>query len=179
MTPHRFGAPPVSVLGRGLAVLLLVALPASLCRAQGGHQNPFAGLDSVNVTLEIRGPLDLSGSEAPRMFTGDLKRRNHFQQGLIDAVAQKIETCGIMWDQSSPDAIAVEVFGRQEPRREAPPLWVYMVEVGVFNRTLTGERAASEPVDLRPVIGVVDDAGLERALTDAAIAIVSDDLTCR
>ena len=47
-------------------------------------------------------------------------------------------------------------------------------------RGLDSTSAGAGPTYLRPVIGVADDAGLEAALTDAAIAILSDELrNCR
>lgn len=179
MTPRRFGGPRFAVLGRGLSALLLVALPASLCGAADARQDPFAGLDATNVTVEIGGPLDLRGSEEPQLLAGEgeLRRRNLFVQALTDAVARKIETCGLMRDESVADVISIDVFGRPERRREGPPLYVYMVEVRVHN---TKGQGGAGPIYLRPVIGVVDDAGLEAALTDAAIAILADELRdCR
>jgi hypothetical protein len=177
MTPRRFGIPG---LGRGLFILLLVALPASLQGAEAARPDPFAGLDAINVTLEIGGPLDLRGSEEPELFAGELRRRNLFSLKLTDTVAQRIETCGLMAYPEAPDVVSIDVFGRRERRREGPPLWVYMVEVKVLNTTLAKGQAAPEPIYLRPVIGVADDAGLEAALIDAAMAILADDLrNCR
>jgi hypothetical protein len=55
-----------------------------------------------------------------------------------------------------------------------------MVEVKVLNSTLAKGAKGPGPTYLRPVIGVADDAGLEAALTAAAIAILSDELrNCR
>jgi hypothetical protein len=181
MTPRRSTIPGLAVLGCGLFLLLLVALPASLRGAAAARTDPFAGLDAINVTLEIGGPLDLRGSEEPELFAGELRRRNLFSLKLTDTVAQKIETCGLMAYPEAPDAISIDVFGRRERRGEGAPLWVYMVEVKVLNTTLSKDRGVDpEPTYLRPVIGVADDAGLEAALIDAAMAILSDELrNCR
>ncbi len=181
MTPRRLRIPGLAVLGRGLFVLLLVALPASLWGAEAARTDPFAGLDAINVTLEIGGPLDLRGSEEPELFAGELRRRNLFSLNMTDTVAQKIETCGLMAYPEAPDVISIDVFGRRERRGEGPPLWVYMVEVKVLNTTLSKDRGVDPgPTYLRPVIGVADDAGLEAALTDAAMAILADELrNCR
>ena len=179
MTRRRFGIPGFAIPGHGLFALLLVVLPASLCAAAAARPDPFAGLDAINVTVEIGGPLDLRGSEEPELFAGEgeLRRRNLFVQGLTDAVAQKIETCGLMAYPEAPDVISIDVFGRREQRREGPPLYVYMVEVKVLN---TKGLAGAGPTYLRPVIGVIEDAGLEAAVTDAAIAILADELrNCR
>jgi hypothetical protein len=180
MTPRRFLDPGPAILGRGLFVLLLAVLPASFCGAADTRQDPFAGLDGINVTVEIGGPLDLRGSEQPQLFADELRRHNYFKLKMTEAVAQKIETCGLMWDESAPDVISIDVFGRREQRREGGPLWVYMVEVKVLNSTLAKGAKGPGPTYLRPVIGVADDAGLEAALTAAAIAILSDELrNCR
>jgi hypothetical protein len=177
MTPRRSGIPG---LGRGLSLLLLAALPAPLWGAEAARTDPFAGLDAINVTLEIGGPLDLRGSEEPELFAGELRRGNLFRVSLTDAVAQKIETCGLMAYPEAPDVISIDVFGRREPRREGPPLWVYMVEVKIHNTTLAKGQGGAGPIYLRPVIGVAEDARLEAALTEAAIAILSDELrNCR
>jgi len=94
-----------------------------------------------------------------------------------DESAIRVETCGLMRDESVADVISIDLFGRPERRGEGPPLYVYMVEVKVHN---TKGPAGPGPTYLRPVIGVVDDAGLEAALTAAAIAILSDELrNCR
>ena len=186
MTPRGFGIPRLIIstavggLGRGLFALLLVALPASLSRAQPAPSgDPFAGLDAISLTIEIGGPLDLQGSEAPQLFAGDLRRRKHFELAMSDAIGTKIDSCGIFKDPGVLDILAIHLFGRPEQPREAQPHYVYMVEVNVLNTTLAEGKAAAEPIFLRPVVGLVEDAGLETALIDAAIAIIADHLTCR
>lgn len=178
MTRRRSAIPG---LGRGLIALLAAALPVSLCRAEpAGSRDPFAGLDAINLSLEIGAPLDQRGSTSPQLFDGDLIRLNRFRTHLTESVGAKLESCGILWDQGAADVVSIDVFGRLEERREGPPVFVYMVEAEVLNTTLSNDRRViPDPIPLRRVIGVADDAGLEAALTDAAVAIVSDDLTCR
>ena len=174
---HRPSAIPG--FGRGLLVLLvlLVALPASLCRAEPARStDPFADLDAINIRLEIGGPLDLQGSTAPQLFAGDLRRFNRFKSTLGRSVGAKLESCGILWDQGAVDEVAISVFGRLEQRPEGPPLYVYMVEVEVLNSKLATDRSRAEPVPLRSVIGFVADEGFEAAIVEAAIAIIADEL---
>jgi hypothetical protein len=51
-----------------------------------------------------------------------------------------------------------------------------MVQVEVLNTTLASRGAKPELVALRPVIGLADDAGLERALIDTAVGILAGEL---
>jgi len=174
MTRRPCGTPG---FGRGLLALLLIALPASLCEAEPARStDPFADLDAINVGLEIGGPLDLQGSTAPELFTGDLARLNRFKSTLGRSVGAKLESCGVLWDQGAVDEVSISVFGRLEQRPEGPPLYVYMVEAEVINSNLGTDRTGAEPVPLRSVIGFAADEGLEAAIVEAAIAIIADEL---
>lgn len=174
MTQRRFGLPG---FGRGLFVLLLVALPPSLCRAELARSTgPFADLDAINVTIEIGGPLDLRASAAPELFVGDLGRFNRFKSTLERSVGAKLESCGILWDQGAVDEVSIAVFGRREDVKQGPPQYVYMVQVEVLNTTLASRQAKPELVALRPVIGLADEAGLEGALIDTAVAMIAGEL---
>jgi len=162
---------------RGLFVLLLVALPASLCPAEPARSTgPFADLDAINIELEIGGPLDLRGSTAPELFAGDLGRSNRFKSTLERSVGEKLESCGILWDEGAVDDVSIVVFGRREDLDQGPPHNLYMVQVEVLNTTLASRGAKPELVALRPVIGLADDAGLERALIDTAVGILAGEL---
>jgi len=170
-------APGARSLGRGLLVLLLAALPAASAGAQGARSaGPFAELDAIDVTVEIGGPLDVRGSTAPELFTGDLVRFNRFESDLEKSVGAKLESCGILWDEGAVDEVAITVFGRREAVAQGPPQYVYMLQVQVLNTELASRGANPEPVVLPPVLGLADDAGLERALVDTAVAIVAGEL---
>lgn len=164
----------------GLLALLLVALPASSGRAEPARSaGPFAGLDAIDIALEIGGPLDLRGSTAPELFVGDLARHNRFRSALEQGVGEKLESCGILWDQGAVDEVSITLFGRREELPQGPPYYVYMVQVDVLNTTLASRQAEPETVALPPVIGIADEAGLERALIDTAVGIVAGALrTC-
>jgi hypothetical protein len=161
-------------------VLLLAALPASWCRAAPARATgPFADLDAIDVKVEIGGPLDLRGGTAPELLAGDLGRFNRFKSTVERSVGAKLESCGILWDQGALDEVSITVFGRREDLPQGPPQYVYMVQVEVLNTTLASRGANPEPIALRPVLGLADDAGLEEALTQAALRIVGDELrTC-
>jgi hypothetical protein len=162
---------------RGLFVLLLVLLPASLCQAQAARSTgPFADLDAIDVTLEIGGPLDLQASTEPELFAGDLVRFNRFESSLKGSVGAKFESCGILWDQGAVDEVSIAVFGRREDLPQGPPHYLYMVQVEVLNTTLASRGAKPESVALPPVIGLADEAGLEAALIDTAVAILAGEL---
>jgi hypothetical protein len=163
-----------ATIGRGLLVLLLVALPASAA----GSARPagsFAELDAIDVSVEIGGPLDAAGSASPELLVGDLARFNRFETGMKRSVGGKLEACGILWDEGSTDEVAILVFGRREGEG-AGARYVYMVQARVLNRELAGREGKGEWVTLRPVIGIADDAGLEQALIDTAVAIVGGEL---
>jgi len=164
--------------GRGLFVLLLVALPASPCRAEPARStDPFDDLDAINVRLEIGGPLDLQGGTAPQLFAGDSRRISRFTSTLERSVGAKLESCGILWDQGAVDEVAIFVFGRLEQQPAGPALYVYKVDVEVVNSNLGAERATvPEPLPLRSVIGLAAEDRLEGAIIEAAIAIIADDL---
>ena len=163
--------------GRGLFVLLLVALPASPCRAEPARStDPFDDLDAINVRLEIGGPLDLQGGTAPQLFAGDSRRISRFTSTLERSVGAKLESCGILWDQGAIDEVSIAVFGRREDLQQGPPQFVYMVQVEVLNTTLGSRQAKPELVALRPVIGLADEAGLEGALIDTAVAMIAGEL---
>jgi hypothetical protein len=174
MTQRPCGIPG---FGRGLLVLLLVALPASLCRAEPAPStDPFAGLDAIDIRVEIGGPLDLRGSTAPELLAGEVGRLNRFRSSLEQSVGAKLESCGILWDQGAVDEVAITVFGRREDLPQGQPQYVYMVEVEILNTKLAGRQAEPEIVALRPVIGLADEAGLERALIDTAVGLVAGEL---
>lgn len=160
-----------------LLVLLLAALPASSFGAELARSTgPFADLDAIDVAVEIGGPLDLTGSTAPELLAGDLARFNRFESALKQGVGAKLESCGILWDQGAVDEVAVTVFGRRENVAQGAPQYVYMVEVEILNSKLSGRQAEPEAVVLRPVIGLADESGLERALIDTAVGIVAGEL---
>lgn len=171
MTQRRFGIP-------GFFVLLLVALPASSGRAEAAEStDPFADLDAINITVGVGGPLDLEGGTAPQLFTDEVGRFGRFRRALSRSVGAKLESCGILWDQGARnDMVSIFVFGRREDLQQGPPQYVYMVQVEVLNTALASHQAKPEPVALRPVIGIADEAGVEQALIDTAVAVVAGEL---
>lgn len=164
-------------LGPALLVLLLAAVPASFCQAAPARSaGLFAELDAIDVKLEIGGPLDIRGGTAPELFAGDLARFNRFRSNLERSAGAKLEACGILWDEGAVDEVSVTVFGRREDVAEGPPQYVYMLQVEVLNTELASRGARPEPLVLPPVIGLTDDAGLEQALVDTAVAILAGEL---
>jgi hypothetical protein len=178
MTPRPSG---IQGFSRGQFVLLLVALAASSSWAQPTRSTgPFADLDAIDVAVEIGGPLDLHGSTAPELLDGEVGRRDRFRSALERSVGEKLESCGILWDQGAVDQVSITVFGRREVVHRGPPQGpphsLFMVEVEVLNTTLAGRQEEPEAVALRPVIGLADDAGLEQALIDTAVGILAGEL---
>jgi hypothetical protein len=159
-------------LAAPLFVLLLAALPAAPGHAQaGGSVDLFKDLDSIRLSTAVGGPLDPQGGTEPQLFAGDLKRFNRFQQGLEDALNMKLATCGLFVSPEAADELSVEVFGRLEKLQHCTPRYVYMIQAKVRNSKLKGRL-----VSLRPVIGIADEAGLEKTLIDAAVAAVAAEL---
>lgn len=160
-----------------LFILLLAALPAAPGHAQaGGSIDLFKDLDSIRLSTAVGGPLDQKGGTEPRLFAGDLRRFNRFQQDLTDALNRKLSTCGLFVSPEAADELSVEVFGRREELQQCTPRYVYMIQARVRNSKLKAGQAEVEPVVLRPVIGLADEAGLERALIEAAVATVAAEL---
>lgn len=160
--------------GHGLIVLLLVALPAPFFQAEAA-QTPFDKLDAIKIALEVGGPLDLEGDSTTRLFTREVGRFSRFRTDLSRSVAKKLESCGILWDDGAPNGVvSIYVFGRLEKPPEGPPLYVYLVKGDVLNAKL--HPSGPEPFPLRSVIGFASDTGLEAAIIDAAVRIVSDEL---
>jgi hypothetical protein len=155
-----------------LFLLLLAALPAAPGHAQaGGSIDLFKDLDSIRLSTAVGGTLEPQGGTARRLFADDLKRFNRFEQDLTDALAQKLGTCGLFVSPEAADELSVEVFGRLEKLQQCTPRYVYMIQAKVRNSKLKGRL-----VPLRPVIGIADEAGLEKALIDAAVATVAAEL---
>lgn len=155
-----------------LFMLLLIALPAAPGHAQaGGSIDLFKDLDAIRLSTAVGGPLDPQGGTAPRLFADDLKRFNRFEQDLTDALARKLGTCGLFVSPEAADELSVEVFGRLEKLQQCTPRYVYMIQAKVRNSKLKGRL-----VSLRPVIGIADEAGLERTLIDAAVATIAAEL---
>jgi hypothetical protein len=167
-----------ATIGRGLLALLLVALPASAA-GSARTAGSFAELDAIDVSVEIGGPLDVAGGASPELLVGDLARFNRFETGMKRGVGAKLESCGILWDEGAVDEVAILVYGRPEAEgagSDSEARYVYMVQARVLNRELAGGEGKGEWVTLRPVIGIADDAGLEQALIDTAVAIVGGEL---
>jgi hypothetical protein len=164
-----------------LFLLLLVALPAARGHAEAASAaDPFGGLDAIRLAVEVGGPLDPAGGTDRRLFAGELRRFNHFVVNLSDALAQKLEACGIFVDPTVSDQLSVEVFGRPEELQQCAPRYVFMIEAKVLNSKRSARRGEVEFVPLRPVLGLADEAGLERALIDAAVAAIAAELrNCR
>ncbi len=155
-----------------LFLLLLAALPAARGHAQTAPSvDLFKDLDSIRLSTAVGGSLDHKGGTEPQLFAGDLRRFNRFQQGLTDALNTKLATCGLFVSPEAADELSVEVFGRLETLPQCTPRYVYMIQAKVRNSKLKGRL-----VSLRPVIGIADEAGLERALIDAAVAAVTAEL---
>lgn len=157
-----------------LFLLLLAALPAAPGHAQ--TLDLFQELDSIRLSTAVGGPLDPQGGTARRLFANDLKRFNRFEQDLTDALAQKLGTCGLFVSPEAADELSVEVFGRLEKLQQCTPRYVYMIQAKVRNSKLKAGQAKVEPVSLGPVIGIADEAGLEQALIEAAVATVAAEL---
>lgn len=164
-----------------LLLFLLVALPAARGHAQTARStDPFAGLDAIRVSLAFGGPLDPQGGTDARLFAGDLKRFNRFTEDLTNAVTAKLDACGIFVSPEAPEELSVEVFGRLEELQQCTPRYVYMVQAKVLKPKPGARQAEGELVSLRPVIGLADEAGLERALIEAAVATIAGELrNCR
>lgn len=164
-----------------LFVLLLAALPTAHAQtAQAARSvDLFQGLDSVRLSTAVGGPLDHQGGTEPRLFAGDLKRFNRFKLDLTNALAVKLGTCGLFVDPEAADELSVEVFGRLEKLEGCTPRYVYMIQAKLRNSKLKARQAPQaegESVAFRPVIGLADEAGLERALIDAAVAAIAAEL---
>lgn len=173
MTRRRFAIPD---FGRILLfVLLLVALPVPFFQAEAA--GPFDKLDAIKIAVEIGGSLDLEGDTAPRLFTGEVGRATRFRTALSRTVGGKLESCGILWDEAEAnDVVSFFVFGRLEQPPAGPPLYVYLVKGQVLNSKLMEDSPGLGPFLLRSVLGVATDDGLEAAIIDAAMAIVTDEL---
>lgn len=175
MTRRGFGAPS---FGPALSVLLLMALLAPCCRAEAAEPTAFFyKLDAIKIAVEVGGPLDLEASTAPELFTGEVGRLSHFRTALSRRLGSRLESCGILWDDgASEGVVSIFVYGRLERPPGGPPLYVYMVQGEVLNSKLETHRSGPGPHPLRSVIGVASDDGLEAAIIDAAVAIVSEKL---
>lgn len=158
-----------------LFTLLLVALPAAHAQAARSI-DLFQDLDSIRLSTAVGDPLDQQGSTEPRLFAGDLRRFNRFKLDLTNALKRKLATCGLFVNQQATDELAVEVFGRLEKLQQCRPHYVYMIQAKVLNSKLTAGQAKGEPVSLRPVIGLADEAGAEQALIEAAVATIAAEL---
>jgi hypothetical protein len=157
-----------------LFVFLLVALPAARGHAQTAR--PFVGLDAIRLSTAVGGPLDQHGGTTTRLFARDLKRFNRFEEDLKNAVAAKLDSCGIFVNPEAPDELSVEVFGRLEELQQCTPRYVYMIQSKVLKSDPRAPQAEGELVSLRPVIGLADEAGLERSLIEAAVATIAGEL---
>lgn len=169
----------MKAIRRTTFALLFAAIAAS-----SGHaapSNPFADLDSIRVSLEVGGPLDHQGNIERELFAEDLRRYNRFQSSLIQAVGNQVESCGLLVDEAATEEISVEVFGRPEPRPQGgPPHYVFLVEVGAFTLNPGPRDSDPELVPARRVLGLAEDADLETAVIDAALAALPDDFQgCR
>jgi hypothetical protein len=163
----------MTAIRRTLTVLLLAAIPAAAAHAAPARaSNPFSDLDSIDLSIEIGGPLDHEGNLERELLAGELRRFNVLQSGLRRALVTQVESCGLLVDQGATDEISVEVFGRPEPPQEGgPPQYVFLVEIGAASRVSDAELAPR-----KRVLGLADDSSFEAAVIDAALAALPDDL---
>lgn len=162
---------------RPLFALLLVALSAARGHAETARSTDlFEGLDSIRLSAAVGGALDLEGSTTPQLFEGDLRRFNRFKHDLTQALSSKLSTCGLFVDDAAPDELSVEVFGRLEELPQCAPRYVFMIQVRVMNSKLKAGKGKVEPLSLSPVIGLADEAGLERTLIETAVAAIAREL---
>lgn len=160
-----------------LSILLLATIPSA--HAQPGANDLFQGLSSIRVSVAFGGPLDAQGGTTRRLLVDELKRFNLFELNLNQALTTKLESCGLFVDSSVADELSVEVFGRLEKLQQCSPRYVYLVQAKLRNSKLKGSQAG-EPIFFRPVIGIAEDAAMERAVIDDVIASISDELRrCR
>src|SRR5688572_33111728 len=104
-----------------LFLLLLAALPAPGHAQAGGSVDLFKDLDSIRLSVAVGGPLDQKGGTEPRLFAGELRRFNLFEQSLTDALGMKLSTCGLFVSPEAADELSVEVFGRREELQQCAP----------------------------------------------------------
>jgi hypothetical protein len=160
-----------------VSLFLLAALPAARGHAEtSGSGNPFEGLDAIRVSTAVGGPLDPQGGTTPVLFAGELRRFNYFMMHLTNALAERLDSCGIFVTDESSDELSVEVFGRLEDVQQCTPRYVYMIQAKVLNSKLRARQPEVGFVSLRPVIGLADEAGLERTLIEAAVATIAAEL---
>lgn len=153
--------------------LLVVLAVAPLQAEKASSVDHFAGLDSIRLSTAVGGPLNVEGSSTPRLFAGDLRRFNRFREDLTQALTFKLSSCGLFVDDGAADEISVEVFGRPEELQSCSPRVLYLIQVRVVSSKLKASHKEIEPHSLSPVIGLTDEAGLERSLIEAAVATVA------
>lgn len=159
------------------ALLLAVVAVSAGHAAPARDSSPFDDLDSIHISIEVGGPLDLEGNTGRALLANDLRRFNRFQSSLRRALVNQVESCGLLVDPGAMEQIAVEVFGRPEPRPQGPPPnHVFLVEISAFSLDPKDRDADPQLVVPRRVLGLADDANLETAVIDAALAALPEDL---
>jgi hypothetical protein len=156
--------------------ILLSVLPMAFAQGETARAiSPFEGMTTTRISIVIGGALDLEGGAALRLFAGDRERASRFRAELTKAVTAKLKACGIEADDRRDDETEIRVYGRPETFESCEGRYIFLVEVGVYNSkqaSSTGGRLSA----LRPVMGWSNDEGLERALSDATLTIMSEEL---
>lgn len=129
---------------------------------------PLGEVDRASIDVMIGDALGVEPDRGEALFDGDTLHAERLKSELARQVAQHHRTGGIQVEQASPDWIRFGLFGGKFSRTNNKLQNFFMVQVQVC---LHGETLCSTE---RTVLGVSSDAGLSKALINAATSVVDD-----
>ena len=153
-------------------MLVMRALPASASSARVA--GPLDEVNDASVSVSIGDSLMQDDERVIPLFDKHRARADSFEAALTAAIVSRVDKAGIKVSSKSTHAISFAFFGGAQAAGDHGSLNFFLLEVSV-----TGSESDPCGCGDRSRLGIADDAGLEAALTKAAIAAVDEFLASR
>lgn len=163
---------------------LSVTFPHPAC-ARSGVPVGLSGVKSIAIELSIGGGLDVEPGIALRLFDGDLRRADAFEQAIADLACEKLTKAGFEAfvapfgtrpEREFDASLQLTFFGRPVGPHQKAPQDVYLVEAEAWRQEAGGECEDQPRLSdwTRTVIGVTADETLEHELRRIVSAMLDD-----
>jgi hypothetical protein len=140
----------------------------ALCEVTSGTSlrniGPLADIDEISIDAMIGDALGIEGDPGVPLLRGDRKGAEDLKAALVTGASGHLKKAGVRVVQSADSSIAFNVFGGKFEAGGATDKNFFMLQIMVCapNQDHCGQE--------RTILGVVDDQGLARTVTNAALS---------